>query len=111
MRILRTSLRPRISFILSLLGAELTLHPLVETGDADDHALVGAAPDRFALVTHVDTERDGAPFDLQHLRGRSHSQSDRGCGDMADVEMDAEALMAGREEMLNRRQGGRLNHI
>ena len=70
-----------------------------------------AAADELELVASFDAERDGAPLDMDHFGGRSNVQADRRRRDMADVELDPEALMAGRQKMLDRRQGRGLNHI
>ena len=56
---------------------------------------MAAAADRFEIVAGLDAERHRAAFEPYHLRSRSDPQADRGRGGMADVEMDAEALVAG----------------
>src|SRR5262245_4080740 len=98
-------------WIDQLSAAELALHALVEAGDADDHALMGAAADRLALVARLDPEADGASLNVCHFRCGHHAQADRGRGEMLDVEMDAEALMAGRQQMLDCVERGGLDHI
>src|SRR6476469_5488767 len=81
---------------------QLALHPLVELRDIDDHPLVRAVADQLALVMRLDPESEGAAIDLCKCgRGRD-PHADRGSGDVADVEDRAEALVAARQEPLDR---------
>ncbi len=51
------------------------------------------------------------PSTADDLRGRRDAQADRRRRDMADVEMDAEALMAGRQQVLDRRERCGLDQV
>ena len=63
------------------------------------------------LVVGFDAEFYGAAFDADDLGGGSHAQADRRRRDVADVEMDAEALMAGRQEVLDGGERSRLDDV
>jgi hypothetical protein len=92
-----------------LRAPELPLHAFLETRDVDDDALVGAAADRILVVARLDPERKCPALDRDQLGGRDDRHSDRGRGKMADIEMNAEALAPGRQEMLDRRERGCLD--
>src|SRR5581483_10904639 len=70
---------------------ELRLHALIEAGDIDDDALVTAVADRLLLVARGHLEREPAPLDGDELGARPDAHAHRRRGEMADVEMDAEA--------------------
>ena len=72
---------------------------------------MGAAADRLDRVARFDAEGDGAAFDAQNLGRRRHRQADRRRRDVADVEVDAEALMAGRKQVLDRVERRRFDHV
>lgn len=74
-------------------GAELALHPFVESRHADNHTLMGAAADRLEIIVGFDAECHGAAFELQYFGGRRDPQADRGRRGVADVKLDAEALL------------------
>ena len=65
---------------------------------------MGAAADRLELVAGLDPERDGAALDVENLGGGGDAQADRGRRGMADIELYAEALMAGGKQVFNRRE-------
>src|SRR3954471_4342579 len=92
-------------------AAQLPLHALVEALDADHDALMRAAADRLALVVRFHAKADGAAFDFRDLCRRDDTQADRRRRDVADIEMDAEALMAGGQEMLDRLGRGSLDQV
>src|SRR5215472_3733086 len=96
---------------MSVSAGELALDALVEARDVDHNALVRATADRLLLVARLDPERQRAPFDRGELGGRFGLHADRGRGKMADVEMDAEALVAGGQQMLDRGERGRLDQV
>ena len=79
-------------------SAQLLLDALVEARDIDDDALVRAAPDRLLLVVGLDLEYERAAVDPDQFGRRADAHSDRRGGEMADIEMDAETLMAIREQ-------------
>src|SRR3954468_24580909 len=90
---------------------QLALHPLVELLDVDHHPLVRAVADQLALVVGLDPEGKGAAIDLFKCGGGRDAHADRRGGDVPDVEDGAEALIAGREEALNRSECRRLHEI
>src|SRR4051795_5817601 len=92
-------------------GAQLLLDALVEARDIDDDALVRAAPDRLLLVVGLDLEYERAAIDSDQFGRRVDAHSDRRCGEMADIEMDAETLMSIREQVLDCRERRCLNQI
>src|SRR3984957_17874687 len=83
------------------LAPHLALHAFVEALDADDDALVRAAADCLHFVVGLDAEFYGAAFEADDLGGGGDAQADRCRRHMADVEMDAEALMARRQEVFD----------
>src|SRR3984957_18885023 len=83
------------------LAPHLALHAFVEALDADDDALVRAAADCLDLVVGFDAEFYGATFDASDLGGAGDAQADRRRRHVADVEMNAEALVAGWQEVLD----------
>ena len=91
----RLVLRPALPPPALAFAAHLALHAFVEARHADNDALMGAAADRLEFVAGFDAERHGAAFEPHHFGGRGDPHADRGRRGMADVEMDAEALMAG----------------
>src|SRR5450631_987963 len=88
------------------LAPYLALNAFVEALDADDDALVRAAAYCLHFVVGLDAEFYGAAFEADDLGGSGDAQADRCRRHMADVEMDAEALMAGRQEMFYGGQRG-----
>jgi hypothetical protein len=78
---------------------QLLLHAGIEARDVDHDALVGAAADRLALVVRLDGEGESTAFDRDKFGSRRHPHADRRRCKVAHVEMDAEALMALRQEM------------
>jgi hypothetical protein len=92
-------------------AAQLLLDPLVEARDVDDDALVRAAPDRLLLVVSLDLKYECAAVDPDQFGRRANAHSDRRGGEMPDIEMDAEALMTIREEVLDRRERRCLDQI
>src|SRR5262249_31942669 len=95
--------RRRSTILAPSLAAQFALRALVEARHADDDALVSAAADWLAVVTHVDTEADGATLDARDLRARRDAQTNRRRGEVADIGMNAEGLMACRPQVLGRR--------
>ena len=71
----------------------------------------GSVADYLTLIAGFDAEGDGAALDGLDLRGRRDSEAHRRGREMAHVEMDAEALMSLRQQMLDRRQRRRLDHV
>ena len=92
-------------------GAQLLLDALVEARDIDDDALVRTVSDRLLIVVGLDLEYEGAAVDADQFGRRPDAHSDRRSGEMADIEMDAEALMTIREEVLDRRERRCLDQI
>src|SRR4051794_7305657 len=90
---------------------QLALHPLVELLDVDHHPLVPAIADQLALVVRLDPECERAAIDLFKCGGGRDAHPDRGGGDVPDVQDGAEALVAGRQEALNRGECRRLHQI
>src|SRR5580692_8844680 len=93
------------------LAPHLALHAFVEALDADDDALVRAAAYGLDFVVGFDAEFYGAAFDTDDLGGGGDAQADRRRRHMADVEVDAEALMACRQEVLDSGERSRLDDI
>src|SRR5579864_8676316 len=93
------------------LAPHLALHAFVEALDADDDALVAAAAYGFDPVAGFDAEFYGAAFEADDLGGGGDAQSDRRRRHMADVEMDAEALMARRQEVFDGGERSRLDDV
>src|SRR3954447_1828926 len=85
-------------------GAQLLLDALVKARDIDDDALVRAVPDRLLLVVGLDLEYERAAVDPQQFGRRPDAHSDRGGGEMADIEVDAETLMTIWEQLLDGRE-------
>src|SRR4051812_46035891 len=90
---------------------QLALYPLVEFRHVDHHPLVRAVADQLALVARLDAECESAAIDLFKCGGGRDAHADRRGGDVPDVEHRAEALIAGREEALNRSECRRLHQI
>src|ERR1700681_3460200 len=93
------------------LAPHLALHAFVEALDADDDALMRAAAYGLDLVVGFDAEFYGAAFDADDLGGGGDTQADRRRRHMADVEMDAEALMSGWQEVLDSGQRSCLDDV
>src|SRR5580698_307300 len=70
-----------------------------------------AVADHLDVVARLHPEGDGAPFDVDDLRRRGDTKADRRRRNVADVELDAEALMAERQQMLDRRERRRLDEV
>src|SRR5258707_8154298 len=91
--------------------AQLLLHPLVETRDIDPHALVVSPADRLLLVARLDLEAQPPALDAGEPRGGDDAHADRRGGMVADVELDAEALMARRQQGLDGVERGGLHQV
>jgi hypothetical protein len=63
---------------------------------------MSAAADHVHIVARLHPEGDGAGLDADDLGGRGDAKADRRRRHVADVELDAEALMAERQEVLDR---------
>src|ERR1700724_3423489 len=93
------------------LAPHLALDAFVEALDADDDALVRAAANCLHFVAGLDAEFYGAAFEADDLGCGGDAQADRCRRHMADVEMDAEALVARRQEGLDGGERSRLDDI
>src|ERR1700704_6252540 len=80
---------------------QLLLHPLVEALDIDHHAFVGSPADRLLLVARLDLQAQPPALDADQPRGGDDAHADRRGRVVADVELDAEALMARRQQGLD----------
>src|SRR3954465_2695312 len=90
---------------------KLALDPKVEALDIHHDARVRAVADAFFVVKCLDAEFDRASLDPGDDGACAQAHADRRCGVMADAEMRAEALMSGRQEVLDRVERGRLHHV
>jgi hypothetical protein len=70
-----------------------------------------AAADRLEFIARFDAERHVAALQARDLGGRGNAHADRRRRGMADVEMRAEALMAGGQKVLDRGQCRSLDHV
>jgi hypothetical protein len=70
-----------------------------------------AIADQLALIARFDLKADGPRLHRQYRRDGRHAQADRGCRKVAHVEVDAKALIALRQQMLDGGQRGRLDDI
>jgi redox-sensitive bicupin YhaK (pirin superfamily) len=107
----RLRFRPSMGSPADCSGALLLLDTLIKARDIDDHALVTAVPDRLLIVVRLDLEYERAAIDSDQFRRRADAHPDWSGGEVADIEMDAETLMTVREEVLDCRQRGSLDHI
>src|SRR5262249_45158701 len=83
----------------------------VEARSADDDAPMGAAADWLEFVARGNAEGDGATLNLRHLRGCRDPQSDRCRRGMAHIELNAQALMSARKQLLDRGERRRFDEI
>ena len=81
---------------------KLALDPCIEAHHVDYDALMNPFPDRFAFVAGLDAKSDGAALDAGDLGCRCDAQTDWGRREMAHVKVDTQALMARRQQLLNR---------
>jgi hypothetical protein len=72
---------------------------------------VGAVADRLLVVARLDPEGQRAPVNAHQFRGGADPHADRRGGEVADIEMNAEALMFGRQQRLDRRERRRLDDV
>src|SRR5687767_2039943 len=84
---------------------KLALHALVKALDIDDHTGVGAVADALLVVEGLDAKLDRPSLDPGDGGGRPQAHSDRGRRIMPDIQVRAEALVAGRQQGLDRVQG------
>ena len=83
----------------------------IEAGDIDDDPLVRAAADRLLFVAGLDPKRERASLDGGQFGRGVGAHSDRRGREVADVEVNAEALMPGGQQMLDRRERRRFDQI
>src|ERR1051326_9092276 len=88
--------------IISSTARNLPLHPLIKPRNIHDDALVQPVADRLLLVARFDPEIERAAVDLDEFGGRARAHADRRRRVVAHVEPGAEALMADREQLLDR---------
>ena len=79
-----------LDFVTLAHSRKLSLHALIEARNVDDHTLMRAVADRFQVVARFHPERQCAAFNRNQLGGRPHAHSDRGRGEVANIEVDSE---------------------
>ena len=92
-------------------SVQLALHTVVEALDVDDDAGMASVADPLLIVERLDAKLDGAPLDPGDDGGRAQPHPDRRRRIVADVEMRAEALMAGRQQGFDRIEGGGFHQV
>src|SRR5262249_51795200 len=90
---------------------ELALDALIEFCDVDHDALVRAVADELLLVARLDAEIDGSSFHPRHFRSGGDPHADGRGGDVAHIQVGAEALIARRKQVLYGGQRGRLDQV
>src|SRR5436190_24298932 len=91
------------------LALELLLHAGIEARDIDADPLVGAVADQFLVVTCLDLKRERAAFDRDQFGGGADAHSNRRGREVTNVEVDAEALVTRRQQMLDGGERRRLD--
>jgi len=89
----------------------LACTPLIETGDIDDQPLMAAVADQVPVVTRLDRKSQRSALDGDEACRGAHLHADRRCRNVADVELDAEALMAGGDQVLGGVESGSLHEV
>src|SRR5690349_21251349 len=102
--------RPILTLITSA-RIRFRLNPRIESRNVDHDAAVSAIADRFLLVSGIHAERQGPLIHLDELRGGRYAHADGRRGEMPDVEVDAEALMARRQQLLTAIECRRLDEV
>jgi hypothetical protein len=72
---------------------------------------MGAAADNFEVVARFHAKGHGTAVDLQNFGNGRDPQADGRRGEMAYIEVGAEALMSFRQEMLDRVERGGLDDV
>src|SRR3954471_17791372 len=72
----------------------LPRQPLIERAKIDHHSPMRAVADVFGLVTRRHLELDAFSIDFDHLGGGADLVTDRGGGEMPDVDRGADRALA-----------------
>ena len=88
-----------------------SLHALIKTRDVDNDALMRSATDRLLLVMRFGREHERAAIDADQFAACPNAHPDGRRGEMAYVEMDPEALVPARQQMLHGRERRRLDQV
>jgi len=87
------------------------LYALVELRDVDHHALVRAVADEFLLVARFDAKAHRPTLHPHHLGARGDAHADRRGRDVAHVQHGAQALVARRQQALDRVERRRFEQV